>query len=112
MHALDYHRAPDGACEILPRILRSIAGRSFVWQITFFYTVWGKIQPLERMLTLLDVGYFLKIPKIVSKSSACPVGTFSMRPNPPKCHIRQKIDKITNCDNKMKNPLELRLAKH
>ena len=60
-----------------------------------FYTVWGKIQPLKRMLTLLDFGSFLKVPKSVGKSSACPVGVFSMLPNPPKCHIRHKSGKST-----------------
>ena len=52
-------------------------------------TVWGKNPAAEKMLTLLALGIFLKTPKIVGKSSADPVGVFSMRPNPPKCHIRQ-----------------------
>ena len=61
-----------------------------LWQANqVFYTVWGKIQLLKQMLTLLDFGTFQKISKIVGKSSAHPVGVFSMRPNPPKCHIWQ-----------------------
>ena len=36
---------------------------------------------------------FLKIPKFEGKSSTCPVGVFSMRPNPPKCHIRRETTK-------------------
>jgi hypothetical protein len=35
----------------------------------------------------------LKIPRIIAKSSAHPVGVFSMRPNPPRCHIRQQHTK-------------------
>ena len=67
-----------------------------LWLVNkIFYTVWGKLQLMEIMLTLLDFGSFLKIPKIVGKSSACPVGVFSMLPNPPKCHIRQKTIKST-----------------
>ena len=44
-----------------------------------------------------------------SKSSACPVGVFSMLQDPPKCNIRQQIIKINNCTKKNINPLELRL---
>ena len=74
-----------------------------------FYTVWVKIQPLKRMLTLLDFESFLNFPQIVNKSSACPVGVFSMRPNFPKCYVRQKKNN-NKFTNKIKNPLELRLA--
>ena len=62
-----------------------------LWLVNqILYTVWGKIQPLKRMLTLLDFGPCLEIHRIVGKSSACPVWVFSMLPNPPKCHIQQK----------------------
>ena len=62
------------------------------------------------MLTLLDFGSFLKISKIVDKSSAHTVEVFSMQPNPHKCHMRQKTKNIINFTSKIKNPLELRLA--
>ena len=48
-----------------------------------------------KILTLLDLGSFLKILRIVRKSSAHTVGVFSMLPNPPECHIRQKPTKST-----------------
>ena len=65
-----------------------------LWLVNIFcYTVWGKIWPLERLLTLLDFGSFLKIPRIVGKSSAHTVGVFSMLSNPPKCHMRQNSRK-------------------
>ena len=60
----------------------------------FVCTVWVKIQLLKKMLTLLDLGSFLKNPKIVGKSSACPMGVFSMPPNPLKCHMQQKTTKF------------------
>ena len=69
-----------------------------------FYTVWSKNQLPRRMLTLLDFGSFLKFPKIVGKSSACPVGVFSMQPNPPKCHIRQKSRKTSILQMKLQIP--------
>ena len=53
----------------------------------------GQNAAAEKMLTLLDFGSCLQNPKIVGKSSACPVGVLSMLPNPPKCHIRQKTNK-------------------
>ena len=62
----------------------------------------------RKLFTLLDVGSFLKIPRVVGKSSAPPVGLFSMLPNPPKCHMRQ--NKNCNFHNKIEHPLELRLA--
>ena len=69
-------------------------GGALAGKYEFLYCL-GKIQPLKRMLTLLDVGSFLKMPRIVGKSSAHPVGVFSMRPNPPKCNIRHKSRKST-----------------
>ena len=72
-------------------VIKAIPGSRHNWAelwlvAKILYTVLGKIQSLKKMLTLLDCGLFLKISKIVGKSSACPVGVFSMRPNPPKCH--------------------------
>ena len=64
--------------------------------------------PTSGRAVLTD--FLKKIPKMVGKSSACPVGVFSMLPNPPKCHTRPKSRKINSFDNKCKNPLELRLA--
>ena len=52
------------------------------------YTVWCKIQPMEKWWHFSTLGHFLKN-KIIGKSLAHPVGVFSMRPSPPKCHIRQ-----------------------
>ena len=49
--------------------------------------------------------------KIVGKSSAHTVGVFSILPNPPKGHIRQKSRKSNNLTTQIKNSLELRLAK-
>ena len=68
-----------------------------LWLVkSFFYTIWVKIQLLETMLTLLDFGSCLKNTRFVGKSSACPIGVFSMQPNPPKCHIRQQSIKSIN----------------
>ena len=61
------------------------------------------------MLTLLDDGSCLQIPRIVGKSLPHPVGTSSMLPNPPQCNIRQKIKQMHNFNNKIQNSLELRL---
>ena len=60
-----------------------------------------------KMLTLLDFGSFLKTPRIVGKSSTHTVGVFSVL-MPYTAIIR----KISNFTNKIKNPLELRLAVH
>jgi hypothetical protein len=58
------------------------------------------------MLTLLNFGQFLKIPNIVSKSSASifHAAKSSQMPYTPK------NNKIGNFVNKIKNPLEPRLA--
>jgi hypothetical protein len=64
----------------------------------------------RELFTLLDFRSFFKILRIVGKSLPHRVGAFSMLPNPSKCHIRPKINKkITYFNNKIKNPLELRL---
>ena len=62
-----------------------------------------------RMLTLLDFGLFLKIPRIVGKSSAHPVGVFFPAPRSSQMPHTAKIKKIQNSQNKNKNALELRL---
>ena len=60
--------------------------------------------------------YTSRFPVIFPNSQNCrqitatPRGVFSMLPNPSKCHIRPKINKNTYFHNKIKNPLELRLA--
>ena len=44
-----------------------------LWLVNkIFYTVWGKIQPLKTKMALLDFESFLKIPRIVGKSSHIP----------------------------------------
>ena len=44
----------------------------------------------RKVLTLLEFGSFLKLLRVLDKSLPHPVGVFSMRPNHPKCKIRQK----------------------
>ena len=58
----------------------------------------------RTMFTLLDVGSFLKIPRIEGKSSANPVGVFFMLFNPPKCLKHQKSIKYTISTIKWKIP--------
>jgi hypothetical protein len=59
----------------------------------FVSAAWVYIQPLESMFTFLDVGSFLKMARILSKSLQHPVGVFAMLPHPPKCHILRKSKK-------------------
>ena len=92
---------------------RSSMSRDVVWAElwlanTIFYTVWVKIQLLEKNVdTVRFWVIFQKNPRIVGKASAQPVGVLSMHPRPPKCNIRQTKNKYVN--NKIKNSLELRL---
>ena len=65
-----------------------LSGRSFGWSILLYGL--GQNSVAGKMLTLLDFGTFLKIPRIVGKSSAHPIGVSSMPPTLPKCHIRQQ----------------------
>jgi hypothetical protein len=58
----------------------------------------------KKCLHFSNFESFLKIPRIVGKSSAHPVAVFSMLPNPPKCHIRQKSRKSIPSVIKLKIP--------
>ena len=60
------------------------------------YTVWVKTQLLERIVYTSRFWVMFDISEIVGKSSAQPVGVFSMQPNPPKCHIRQQSTKCVS----------------
>ena len=67
-------------------------GRSFGWQIKSFILFGAKSSRWKKCYAS-RFGVSFENSQIVGKSSACPVGVFSMRPNPPKCHILQKSRK-------------------
>ena len=79
---------------------------------SFFYTVWVKIQLPERMLTLVDFAYFFQnfqnCKQIIgmSRRSIFHAAKSSQIP------YTAKINKINIFNNKIENPLELRLAEY
>jgi hypothetical protein len=66
----------------------ALAGKQLV--NTYFTLFGSNPNRWQNCLHFSILGNFSNAPGIVGKSSAHPVGVFSMLPNPPECHIGQK----------------------
>ena len=73
------------------------------------YTVCGKIQPLNKMLTLLDVRHFLNFSKVCRRIIGMSRGSIFHAPKSSQTPYTAEIRKINNFTNEITNPLELRL---
>ena len=71
---------------MIPLLGGALAGKIFVVDPSG-----PKSEHSKELFTLLDLGSFLKVLKIVGKSLPHPVGVFCALPNPPKCHIMQNL---------------------
>ena len=80
--------------------------------VRIFYTVWGKILPLNKMLTLLDFGSLLKNPKICRQIIGMSRRKIFHAPQSSQMPYMAKISKSNVFTNNIKNPLELRLDRH
>ena len=75
------------------------------------YTVWGKIQPLKTMLTLLDFGIIFENPKTCRQIIGMSHRNIFHAPKSSQMPYTAKNKRIYIFSNTIKKPLELRLGK-
>ena len=73
------------------------------------YIVCGKIQPLRKMLTLLDVRHFLDFSTVCRQIIGVSRGSIFHTPKSSQMLYTAEVRKIHNLTDKIKNSLGLRL---
>ena len=71
-------------CELMTKLGGAFTGEKVI-------LLGSKFSRWKEMITLFDVGSFLKISRIVNKSRPHGVAVFSTLPNPPKCRTGGNI---------------------